>query len=83
MLLINMMLTEVDRHEEKESKTTITGQQGHKDKQHKLLNHISNLEKLSTGNSGGRNLPVLRWILMHFLQELINDLVFVITRVLS
>lgn len=43
MLLINTLVSEVDRHEAKESKTEITGQQRHKDKQHKLLNHMSNL----------------------------------------
>lgn len=34
------------------------------------------------GNTGGRNLPVLRWI-MHLLQELIYDLVFLIMQVSS
>lgn len=43
MLLINMSPTEVDRHEGKERKTKTTGQQRHKNKQHKLLNHMSNL----------------------------------------
>lgn len=39
MLLINMLLAEVDRHEEKESQTKITGHQRHKDKQHKHTSH--------------------------------------------
>lgn len=56
MLLIKMSLTEVDRHEGKESKTKNHRTTAHKDKQYKLLNHMSNLVRksfpLETGKEG-------------------------------